>query len=303
MNKVSYKRGDAVPTTQTLNYAQDAVLGGFRSITASFTADAVGYRVHGAVYTGSPTGEIMTMAVTPGAVVFQGEPMVVEAHSLDRAVTEVGWLEPFEEVIDATPTNNEEGVGRSVKVKRTMKLRKGDNYPASGSYMPLDAPTELDLLIQKLSGRLMPTGAIFPYNGEINQFDSSGLGLVGTSAQGLAICNGLNGTLDMRGLVAAGAVNVPSSGAGAIPANVTTETNVGDVFGTEAHQLTIDEMPEHDHDFVDTKPTFSSGTPPIQNGDGHVNTPSDEQTGVTGGNQAHENRQPTRALIYVQVIV
>lgn len=88
---------------------------------------------------------------------------------------------------------------------------------------------------------------------EINSnFDLTGLG---TSAQflGWAVCNGLNGTPDLRGQFIVGAINnVPNSGAPALaanvlPANGNPNYSVSDVGGTTKETLVLSQIPSHNH--------------------------------------------------------
>lgn len=301
MDRVDYQQGDAVPTRPTLEHAQNAVLGAFRTILASYTTQSHAFKIQGAVVSENLVVDTVTVSVTAGYVSFNGEPFEVEAHSLDRAVAEVAWLAPHEEFIDNTPTNNAQGVGRNVKVKRTMKLYKGTVLPAVADFMPLQAPTQLELTLQQLSGRIMPVGSMFIYTGSMDNFDGTGLGLPNTPAQGLAICNGVNGTIDMRGLAAVGAINnVPASGAPVLQPNVNANYSVGDVFGEETHELTEAELPEVTVQYE--QPNVVANDADLS-GDANPNNRGTTSTDITfGGGESHENRQPSRALVWVQVV-
>jgi hypothetical protein len=60
---------------------------------------------------------------------------------------------------------------------------------------------------------LCPPNTGMPYFGSLNLFDSSGKGLSGTSMEGWYLCNGNNGTIDMRGFVPVGSIQGVPGGA------------------------------------------------------------------------------------------
>lgn len=49
-------------------------------------------------------------------------------------------------------------------------------------------------------------GCMIPYGGSLSFFDGTGKGIAGTVAEGWYLCNGNNGTMDMRGFVPVGAI-------------------------------------------------------------------------------------------------
>jgi hypothetical protein len=99
----------------------------------------------------------------------------------------------------------------------------------------------------------------FPYHGPLSNFDSTGKGLVGAGFDRIFICNGLNGTPDYRGRSPIGAVrNVPGPTPDNTvnpnhPLNAKTNVNyaVGEKAGTNAHKLTVQELPSHTHTIND----------------------------------------------------
>ena len=304
MDRIDFLRGDSILTRESQQFRDNAVKGGFQSVLSSYTAASLGFFIHGCAVSEVTDSGNVTVSIAAGHVSFDGEPFVVEAGSIVRTVTEVAWLEVKQEAQDSTPTNNSEGVGRSVQIKRTMALQKGDNYPAANAHMKLDAKTQLDLLVEKLSGRLMRIGYRFEYGGSIDDFDGTGLGEVGTAAEGLAICNGLNGTPDRRGLSLVGAVNVPNTGAGSIPAGVKAGVNYspGDVFGADEVTLTEAQLAEHNHSYDKTTISSTGGSGTIEDGTGRTVNITATDSSNTGAGEAHENRQASVAVLWVQVV-
>lgn len=105
-------------------------------------------------------------------------------------------------------------------------------------------------------------------------------GIISNIPAGWVLCDGTNGTPDLRGrfLVGAG-----------------SDYQIGDMGGESRHTLTTAEMPSHTH-------TYGLA---VEGGryDGHssivYNQTVTNATGATGGSQPHENRPPYFALAYI----
>ncbi len=306
MNKINIQPG--APILQAVSakiFEQEAIREAFQAVTGMYSAIATNYFIAGCQVSTNTVGSTTTVTLTEGWAVFQGEPIRVPGDTIDHDVSEVVWLAPHEEAVDAEQYLNNEGVPINLLLQRTLKLFKGENYPASSDHLRLDGKRQVGIMAELLNARLKRVGEITMINTAeipLSNFDSTGLGKPATNAEGLAICNGNNGTIDLRGLAPVGATEVPSSGAGSLPSGVESTYNPGDVFGKETHQLTTNELPKFSLKYIDTKPHFASGTPPIQNGDGHVNTETEKDTSEIGNDEAHENRQPSRAVVFVQVV-
>ena len=96
-----------------------------------------------------------------------------------------------------------------------------------------------------------PIGVAMPYFGSLSNFDNTGKGLGVAGLTNMFICNGLNGTPDLRGFTLVGAIrNVPGGALNPIvdPANPDNPNwAIGDVAGENKHLDTINEMPTHTH--------------------------------------------------------
>lgn len=176
----------------------------------------------------------------------------------------------------------------------------------------------------------VPIGGILPYAGSTANFDNTGKGLASACMDNFAICNGQNGTIDLRGWNFSGATrNVPGSNAllsGAeISADVDTQTQVGNRKGASKVTLSsVNQIPAHTHDVVDPGHSHTANhiaSIPINQtpefGQGGAGTDlwvsnsatSTNTTGITVGgvknrtaSESHENRQPTYYGIYIQRI-
>lgn len=133
---------------------------------------------------------------------------------------------------------------------------------------------------------------------DTSDFDIDGLGNTGTEWEGFALCNGLNGTIDLSGKFIVG-----------YDSEDVDYDSIGKVGGEKTHELTIAEMPEHSHEitlpqYVDNGAvpgggaTFGSST----GGGLRVTSGNAFQSAVNGGSDAHENRPPFFTLAFVQKI-
>lgn len=166
-------------------------------------------------------------------------------------------------------------------------------------------------------------------------FNGTGLG-IGGEFLGWAICNGNNGTPDLRGRFIVGVTNslqIPNA-----PYNNSPETNptitgnpnysIASKGGEANHKLIEDELPElnktvsgeHSHDYTDESPnptnagggegggeTYSGGWATNHNLKANIETKQTSSVEIEldlsiGGDKAHNNLPPYYALIYVMKI-
>lgn len=126
---------------------------------------------------------------------------------------------------------------------------------------------------------MVPRGAIIIWSGTVNDIPT-----------GWLLCDGNNGTPDLRAKFVLGAVTETG-----------TKYSAGNTGGEEEHILTIDEMPKHSHNY--TNPLIGDGG---LGGGNHYfgeiymrpSINSDETT-EEGSSQAHNNMPPYYALCYI----
>ena len=186
---------------------------------------------------------------------------------------------------------------------------------------------------QQLPTSSPPIGAIMDWTGSFaGNFDASGKG-VSTQLLGWALANGANGTVDARGRFIVMAIdNVPDANSNPLHAEVdptiagNPNYTLGFTGGEAQHTITLNEIPQHDHDFNDPGHTHIDGNfdrilqVTGQNTvDGVDNTPSppepdvvnsavlpNSSTNITfnaqGGSQPHNNLPPYLVLAKIQRI-
>lgn len=171
----------------------------------------------------------------------------------------------------------------------------------------------------------IPIGGTTFGNFNINAFDNTGLGIASAGMCGWAICNGLNGTFDMRGFTPAGS-NSSAIPGGALNTMVQPgldtdlQNNIGARKGAYKVTLSSSQLPNHQHTVTQqphnhtaqgvvdqNSPDYGNGGAGMDHFKGTVTTSSttiDIQVGgiVGGSGVAHENRPPTYYGIWIQRI-
>jgi len=133
----------------------------------------------------------------------------------------------------------------------------------SGNLVSVDKKSLIDFIL--------PKGLIVAWKGGVNP------------PSGWALCNGLNGTPDLRGRFIFG--YNPELG-GAYPLEKTG--------GSEKHTLTIEEMPRHNHG--ETVTGVCNGNCP---GGSNTNFGTNKTVNDIGGGQPHNNMPPYYVLAYI----
>ena len=129
---------------------------------------------------------------------------------------------------------------------------------------------------QSLGLEGVPSGCILAYSGEAE-----------TVPEGWAVCDGQNGTPDLRGRFILGV----------------SETHpMGETGGAEEVTLTAEQLPSHSHKVNYTTIRYDNGTQNIDNSirDSGLGNPAGQvNTRTTGGSKPHPNMPPYYALIYI----
>ena len=124
----------------------------------------------------------------------------------------------------------------------------------------------------------IPVGGIIPWYGQERDVPN-----------GWAVCNGSNGTPDLRSRF------IVASGNGYA---------IGGMGGEERHKLTVEEMPSHRHSYSFRGADINDSWKNQNNlySVSHAYTWNTAYTDYAGGDQPHENRPPYYALFYIMRI-
>lgn len=257
-----------------------------------------------------------TLQVGTGITMY-GSSGIISATSLNSETIQVKTIQSDEIVRVGTAVTID---GNSGIVTATAFYGDGANLTNTGSTLSSGIGTQRVVLTTQTSGTMtssstnadltfdsttstlsaptfagngtIPIGGIIMWYGNIVDIPS-----------GWSLCNGSNGTPDLRSRFVVGATDDGSTG-------VTFNADTGAVSGSYAphntggsvaHQLTIAEMPSHNHSYSDET---NSGTGGGQGGGG-ANTGTNNvgrTTGSTGGSDYHENRPPYYALAFIMRI-
>lgn len=167
----------------------------------------------------------------------------------------------------------------------------------------------------------MPKNVAMAYMGTLSVFDSTGKGLSTYGYDKVYICNGNNGTQDLRGRALVGAnTNVvgPALDAAVDPA-LSANAGYGIAQNTKkgayTHTLTITESAPHSHSVSDPGHTHTTGFgTDCFSGNNFCNvakldtntynkTSNSSTTGITigsaGGGQPHNNTQPSHGVVWI----
>ena len=142
--------------------------------------------------------------------------------------------------------------------------------------------------ITMYGGSSAPNGWLYCNGQEVSRTIQSNL----FNAIGITFGNGDGSTTfnlpDLRDRFPLGDNSIGGADAGRVS---NFSTDVGDSGGEDEHQLTIDEMPSHDHSFL-----APSGAGSAADG---ASGSSTRRTGETGGDQAHNNMPPFLAVSFI----
>jgi hypothetical protein len=305
MDRYQPRNGSGLIAWQHIQFQQDAAQKTLANAFDDYIAITDSFYVQGGEITEAPVVSATDYTITAGVVCIRGEFMPLDAGAVTKAASQVVYLIVQDVGVDVYPDANTDGQVDYVMRDRKAIIQVGVAYPADSVSINIARKSDLDMA--RLKGRVVPKGGILPYFGPMNLFTATGKGLVGTAVEGWAVCNGLNDTIDMRGMVPLGATNVPSSGAGSVYGGVMPgPVNAGDAVGGDMVQLDANNLPAHNHPYVDRMRETSAQGSGVDTGGG-LQLNAVGPTYQTGDNATTNDpidvRQASRALVFIQSVV
>lgn len=319
MNKFLPTTGGHSLRLDEFNLMQSAYLDGFKAL----------------VYKIAPTGNVIldglvidqtgvNVVFTSGYIAIAGEIYSVPAGSFPKSsdpADDLYFLPVETAIAPSSPVIYEDTTSHNAHFSRTAILKYKTISDTTGElYENMSYP---GLVVQ---------GAIIPWYPPAGKtvsdfFDNTGKGI--NSCIGYAICNGLNNTLDLRGMTLGQTTNTPFTG-GINPLRAILDGltyGAGTESGRNVITLTKNQLPNyaltlnvddkgHTHttksgyaihsDFDGAGSSLSNGGTDAVDFDTKTNDGlNNAKTGITvsgntgGGGQSHENRQPTFYLYFI----
>lgn len=253
-------------------------------------------------------------SITAGYIYFNGEVFFVPTNVGGVGALGVGEALYFE--VDSTTTENPATLATGYTVVYGDTLSKGVHFKRQANLVR--ASSSLGMPFASASyPRVIPYGGIIAWSGAVaTYFDGTGKGINGL--QGWALCNGVNGTPNLRGQFIVGLDERTISGAGGADTDFDA---LGDNGGEKTHTLTKGELPKHAHglatdikldasfDGTGTHRTHMALNDPGNSGTatggyfGPANYHPSEDGSVDGLNgDAHNNLPPFYTLAYIKRI-
>lgn len=235
-----------------------------------------------------------TITISEGYISIAGEICFVPTHSYPNAG--LSNLEYW--VIDVSYNNDGVKTFQNGDTNDTYEVRIGKistaNSVPTGFTRYQDTPTIFDIINQKIDS--IPLGVIMMWSGSVSSIP-----------EGYSICDGSNGTPDLRGRFVIGHDDRTTD-----PNNDIWDADynsIGNTGGAKDHTLNILEMPPHQHEVLIASSDSGPGSPDAiiipSATQGHNDFDPPAAQGVVslkGGNEPHNNIPPYYVLAFIMKV-
>lgn len=239
--------------------------------------------------------------VQPGILLINGE-----LFSIAKALAKDTYVHVVSTTEDVTVSVDSYEKARTLKTITFEKVDTNDgNFFAWDGFVRIKTNIDLYKLITtnvdanpvSSTNYLVPKGGIIMWSGAINDIPA-----------GWALCNGDNGTPDLRGRFVVGYSNINNNSANSNSTNY-WEVNYGtprNTGGEQSHKLQSCEVPKHTHsiktggdDCADNNTNDNLHGQNDDEGWGNWYTTTPAGGNSSGGTDPHENRPPYLVLAYI----
>jgi microcystin-dependent protein len=274
MKKIQMFQGGHPFHNDDLLHMQEGLIEAIKAVVEAIasvgdTPNANAYILKGVVETGNVT------SYTSGYIYYNGEVFEVIDGTPLLSIGNQGeyYWEVEQSTVTPSPVTYQDGQLRNVHIRRRMRLVLANSV----SEGVLRSQT---IRLSKTIG-IVPKSGIIMYSGAVSNF-SSGVGITGSTVQGWALCDGSNGTPDLRGRFIVG--YNPSSNTAPADTTGTLGINygaIGNRGGSNTVELTPTQTPLRSHTHTATS-TLSGSISSSGNHSHSVGTDlSGNQTGST----------------------
>jgi len=249
----------------------------------------------------------VSATVTPGTILSEGESVTIsKLNQLGTPTVDISGAVGSLSLSDGAVTNAKIATGAAIQYDKLATLTTGQIVVGNAG-TPTAATLSGDATIDESGALTISAGAVE------DAMLASGVSTVptgcismwytGAAPTGWLICDGstfdASTYADLNTLL--GGNTLPNL-KGRVPVGVdssqTEFDTLGETGGAKTHTLTVDEMPSHNHDIVESS---SGSTGDYAVADGATAAPNTDSAAVqdTGGDGAHNNLQPYIAINFI----